>query len=97
MPKNPICREEICTLNSNGQLRAESLVEVTKNAGITQIYATQYARTKQTANGNIRTPFVVFSKTPRRSPLNIISKSRAQLVWSGLQNGNYMASISVSA
>ena len=37
------------SLNSDGQLRAESLIDVAEEAGITLIYVTQYARTRQTA------------------------------------------------
>lgn len=37
------------SLNSDGQLRAESLIDVAEKAGVTLIYATQYARTRQTA------------------------------------------------
>ena len=37
------------SLNSDGQLRAESLIDVAEVAGVTLIYATQYARTRQTA------------------------------------------------
>jgi broad specificity phosphatase PhoE len=65
------------SLSAVGRRRAEALAAVLKDAGITEIFATEYKRTRQTAEPLARQRHIKVQSVPAKEIASLVEKLRA--------------------